>query len=42
MDEELEQYGWIMCTAQPKMMPWRTVDLMAGGTITVNTQRMLV
>ena len=42
MDKELDLYGWIMCAALHKMMPWKTVHLMAGGSITVDTQRMLV
>jgi hypothetical protein len=42
MDKELDLYGWIMCAALHKMMPWKTVHLMAGGAITVDTQRMLV
>ena len=42
MDKELDLYGWIMYAALHKMMPWKTVHLMAGETITVDIQKMLV
>ena len=42
MDKELDLYGWIMCTALHKMMPWKTVHLMAGRAMTVDIQKTLV
>ena len=42
LEKELDLSGWIMCGAEHNICSWRSVILLAGETIIVDIQRMLV